>query len=449
MTPRCAARRLVAYALCLMGSVGAAAAPSQAQHVHPPAGTDSARRDPRLELVALAGARMGSGTSWVPDAMLMRGAHIQRGSWALMLDGNAALHYVRTSGTRRQWQIGSTNWAMVMADRALAGGVMQLRGMLSAEPATLTSMGYPLLLQRAEPYRGGTVTDRQHPHELLSEIAVRYSRPLGANVAAEIYLAPAGEPAIGPVAYRHRPSAANDPATPLGHHTQDATHTTFGVATVGVFTRFAKLEGSVFNGRHPDDTRTNLELRQARLDSYAGRLTVNPWPTLSFSGSFAYITGGGEGLHAAHTSLHRIGASAIHVLPTRRGTWSTAVIYGTDLRGGGEASLPSVLVETNAEIGATAIFGRAEQVRRSAGDLALTGSVRPEVTVRALSVGASRALASLGGLGVSLAARGTVNLLPRELEPFYGSRLPLGLFAYLSVRPKAPPPRPAQAVPAP
>src|SRR5256885_10869938 len=66
----------------------------------------------------------------------------------------------------------------------------------------------------------------------------------------------------------HRPSAAYDPVAPLGHHAQDFTHISDGVATLGVFTRRFKLEGSVFNGAHPDEVRTDLD--PVRLDAYGG-----------------------------------------------------------------------------------------------------------------------------------------------------------------------------------
>jgi len=353
-----------------------------------------------------------------------------------MLDGTATLQYVRTSGIREQWQFGSTNWIMGMADRPLAGGMLQLRAMLSAEPATLTSMGYPLLLQTAQPYRGGTLTDRQHPHELVSELALRYAHAINPDLAVEVYLAPAGEPAIGPVAYRHRPSAANDPVTPLGHHAQDITHTTFGVATVGVFSRVVKLEGSLFNGRHPDDVRTNVELGDARLDSYSGRLTLNPSPSLSISGSYAYIdAGAAPGHEGLHGSLHRLTASVLHVLPFASGSWSSAIVYGANMYGRTVEPLPSALIETNLELGRTAIFGRAEYVRRTDAELALTGSVNPELGIRGVSLGLAGTIASVGPLTLHAAARGTMNLLPAELEPFYGSRTPRSLLVHVFVRP--------------
>ncbi|HVE80055.1 MAG TPA: hypothetical protein VNA89_14410 [Gemmatimonadaceae bacterium] len=404
---------------------------------HRPAGDSAAAGQRRGH----AGSPMGSGTAWLPDASPMRGYHVGARGWRVMIDGAAFLQYVRQSGLRRQWQLGSTNWVMAMADRRAAGGTLQLRAMLSAEPATLTGMGYPQLLQAAQPYRGGTLTDRQHPHELVSELAVRYQRALPRGVTAELYLAPAGEPAIGPVAYRHRPSAASDPVAPLGHHAQDVTHTSFGVATVGVFTRLAKLEASAFNGRHPDDVRTGLDLAGARLDSYAGRLTVSPSAAWSVSGSFAYLRADDEEHGGVHASRHRVTASVLHARRLARGggDWSSAVVYGANLPGGGLRPLHAILVETNVERGRAAVFGRAEYVRRTAAELALTGSVSPELPVGAVSVGYARRLGTVGALGASAGARGTVNLIPGELGPFYGSRAPLGVIVYLRVRPRGRP----------
>jgi hypothetical protein len=85
-----------------------------------------------------------------------------------------------------------------------------------------------------------------------------------------------GEPAIGPVTYMHRPSAQNDPFAPLGHHWEDATHITYGVVTAAVFTRSVQLEGTVFQGREPDDDHYDFDF--GALDSYGGRVTLNPTP---------------------------------------------------------------------------------------------------------------------------------------------------------------------------
>src|SRR5438034_1250462 len=203
--------------------------------------------------------RMGSGTSWLPDASPMHAAHVTLGDWTLMVHGKGFFQYDWQGGSRGSNQLGIVNWAMAMASRPLGGGQLQLRGMVSAEPWTIGSRGYPLLVQSGESYQGAPLHDRQHPHDLFMELAALYERPVARHFALSLYLAPVGEPAVGPVAFPHRPSAADDPLAPISHHWQDGTHITFGVVTAGVFTRSAKLEASWFNGREPDEIRTNFD----------------------------------------------------------------------------------------------------------------------------------------------------------------------------------------------
>ena len=118
--------------------------------------------------------------------------------------------------------------------------------------------------------------NHQHPHDLVSELAAVYDHSLTGGVAASVYAGVVGEPALGPVAYMHRPSAAADPFAPLGHHWQDASHESFGVITLGLYTHALKLEGSAFNAREPDWYHYNLDYTGARLDSYSGRVTLLP-----------------------------------------------------------------------------------------------------------------------------------------------------------------------------
>ena len=371
---------------------------------------------------------MGSGTAWLPDAARMPGSHWSLGRWTLMTHGSVFLQYDRQLGTRAEDQLGSVNWLMVMAARSGAGGSVRFRAMASAEPWTLTARGYPQLLQVAEPYRGGIVTDRQHPHELISELSVAYEHIIGSKVAGSLYAAPVGEPALGPVSYVHRPSAAYDPTAPLGHHTQDFTHTSFGVVTIGAFTRAARVEASAFNGAHPDDVRTDFDA--VRLDSYSARVSCNPAPQWSVAAWFGHVAETG-GAHA-HGALDRFGASLLHT----RGTWSTAFIYGADLPTDAGHPLNTLLLETTLELDeVNAVYGRAEYVRRTAADLALVGSVSRELDIGAVSLGYERALWRNPRVAIGLGARGTLNLVPEELRLFYGSRTPVGLMAYVQVWP--------------
>ncbi len=368
----------------------------------------------------------GSGTAWLPAAAPSHGFHLQAGQWSVMIHGTAFLQFAQEFGQRGNYQLGSVNWVMGDASRPLAGGLFRARMMASAEYFTLTRAGYPQLLQVAQPYRGGTVTDRMHPHELLSEVAVMYDRRLTDTWMWSVYLAAVGEPALGPVAYLHRPSAVNDPTAPLGHHTQDVTHESFGVATLGLFSPKVHLEASVFNGAHPNEVRTNFDYRGAVFNSFAARLTVNPTDHWSIAGSAAYID------PHEHQPLHRLELSAVHVA----GRWSTSFIWGANVPTDTRRVLNTALIETNIELDPrNAIFGRAEYVTRTAEELALVGSISSEIEVGSFSVGYARRVGRLREVGAWLGARGHVDIVPEQLRLFYGSRTPAGVLMYLGVRP--------------
>src|SRR2546422_9798969 len=372
--------------------------------------------------------RMGSGTSWLPDASPMHAAHITLGDWSLMLHGKGFFQYDWQEGSRGSNQLGIVNWAMAMASRPLGGGQLQLRGMVSAEPWTIGSRGYPLLGQSGESYQGAPLHDRQHPHDLFMELAALYERPVARHFALSLYLAPVGEPAVGPVAFPHRPSAADDPLAPISHHWQDGTHITFGVVTAGVFTRSAKLEASWFNGREPDENRANFDYAGRRLDSYSARLTVNPGPGWSLSTWYAYLKSP-EGLYTDE-SLHRIGASALTTQPVgTKGTWSSGLIYGANDQIGPGPLASSVVLESTLDLdGTNAFFGRAEYVRKSAAELVIPSvPATTQYDIGALALGYLRTVGTVAGLSAGVGVRGSVNFVPSSLVAVYGGRTPAGV----------------------
>jgi hypothetical protein len=381
-------------------------------------------------------SRAGSGTSWLPDASPMHAIHDHLGGWTLMLHGVAFFQYDGQGGPRGADQAAVVNWGMLAARRPLAGGSLGVRAMLSAEPWTVGGSGYSLLLQSGESYQGAVLHDRQHPHDLFVELASVYERAVAHDLALSLYLAPAGEPALGPVAYPHRPSAASDPLAPLGHHWQDATHISYGVITAGLFTRAVKVEASWFNGREPDENRTDLDYAGRRLDSYSGRVTVNPGPHWSLAAWYGYLPSP-EALYP-NESLHRFGMAALHARPIgSRGQWATALIYGANAVLGSGRTLASVLVETNVDLdGVNTVFGRAEYVRKRAEDLGVT-TAPPDQTydVGAVSVGYVRELLGAGAMRLGIGARGAVSVVPPALESLYGARAPLGGAVYLRWRP--------------
>jgi hypothetical protein len=316
-------------------------------------------------------------------------------------------------------------------------GMMHLHGMLSTEPFTVGSRGYPLLLQTGESYQNAPLHDRQHPHDLFMELSAMYELPVARNLGVALYSALVGEPAIGPVAYMHRPAAQNDPFAPIGHHWQDATHITFGVLTAGVFTRTVKLEGTLFHGREPDEDRYNFDF--GALDSYGGRVTVNPSPNWSFAASYGYLKSP-EAL-LPDENQHRIGASVQFTTGLGRGgEWASALIYGANkhtIPGGPSAGFEhSLLLESNVQLdNRNSVFGRVEWVQKSAEELVVP-SFNPHAhfDVAELVLGYVRELATYAGASVGLGIRGSVNIVPADLEPTYGTRTPAGVALFLRLR---------------
>jgi len=417
-----------------------------------PAVAAGARRDTGMTaatmdsgVLGIPMTRTGSGTSWLPDSTPMYAHHIMAGGWELMLHGNVFLQEDRQLSRRGSSQFGSVNWGMLMAQHNLAGGRLSLRGMMSAEPWTVGGQGYPLLLQTGETWHGQPLHDRQHPHDLFMELAALYDHPIARNLAVLLYVAPVGEPALGPVAFPHRPSAMDDPLAPIGHHWQDATHISFGVITAGIYTRMVKVEGSIFNGREPDEIRTNFDYKGRSLDSYSGRVTVNPDPHWSLAGSYGYLKSP-EAI-APQRSLHRMTASAMNARSFGRNrTWNSTLIYGANKESGESHLSNSVLAESDLRLDRlNTVFGRMEWVQKSAADLVLptgnplaaTGFPPDEqFGLQSYVLGYVREIGRTSWGSLGLGARGSVNAVPEVLRSVYGTRTPTGIAVFLRLRPR-------------
>jgi hypothetical protein len=381
--------------------------------------------------------RTGSGTTWLPDAAPMYAYHFSRGAWTLMAHGVVFGMYDKQNGTRGNDQVSSVNWGMLMLTHLTTASKVQLRGMMSAEPWTVSDGGYPLLLQTGETYQGQPLRDRQHPHDLFMELAGVYEHALTDRVGYSLYAAPVGEPASGPVAFPHRPSAMYDPLAPLGHHWQDATHISFGVLTAGLFTHSLRLEGSVFNGREPDETRTDFDFQGSSLDSYAGRLTWNPSTHWSLSGSYAFLKSP-EGLRPDE-SVRRLSASVLgaHSFGSKAELWS-AFVFGANKHEDADHLEPSYLAEASLQLGGVHdLFARAEYVKKGDEDLVL-GTTGPsgEFGITSLAGGYMYELGRVSKARLGIGARASVNFVPSALEPYYGSRTPTGFAVYVRLAPQ-------------
>jgi hypothetical protein len=393
-------------------------------------------------------SRMGSGTSWLPNSSQAHEATLMRGSWMLSLQGAAYGFYDDQLTKRGAWEVGITDWEMVMAMRPLQGGLLHLHLMTSLEPAILGGSGYPELLQNGGTYRHSPIFDRQHPHDALMELGAMYERQVGRGMATSIYVGAVGEPALGPVAFMHRPSATNDPLAPLGHHWQDAAHQSFGVVTLGVNTRAVKLEGSVFNARETDESHLIVDYQDARLDSYSGRISWAATPRVVAAAWWGYLNAH-ERLDPT-TRMHRYGVSVIsEARGPGGGRLSSTLMWGMNLHHHGighdhgdstasrHHSSHSVLAESNLEIGgATVVFGRVERVQKDGEELGFQGGdLTTLYDVRSVVLGATRHVLSFGSADFLLGARGSVNFIPATLLATYGTRTPAGFAAYVQLRP--------------
>jgi hypothetical protein len=377
--------------------------------------------------------RESSGTAWQPESSPHRGFHFMAGPWQLMLHGAATVADDDQGGRRGDQDVWSSNMLMVMGSRPAGPGRLGVRVMLSAEPWTIGAKGYPLLLQTGETADGvHPLIDRQHPHDLLMEVAGTYSLPLGGKSSLFLYAGLPGEPALGPTAFPHRLSGLDNPEAPITHHWLDSTHITFGVATLGYVHDRVKLEGSIFTGREPDQNRTNFE--SPKMDSWSVRATWQPSPDWSFQVSTGHLHSP-EQLET-EVDTQRTTASATWNRPGRDGgNWQTTLAWGRNANSPGR-TLDGLLLESARSFGRGGrhtLFGRAERVEKD--ELFQEGEPLASrvFTVSKLSAGYVYDFLLEKDLRLGLGGVGSVAFLPAELKPAYGER-PFSWMVFLRVR---------------
>lgn len=390
---------------------------------------DMATKGP--EGLRLPHGREGSGTSWMPDSTPVFAHHFMAGDWMLML------HYSVLAGYDDQWsdrgsrRFTSINWVMGMATHPLLAGEIELRSMLSLEPATAGgAKAIPLLLQSGETYGGQPLHDRQHPHDFFMEVAAMYRHPLAAGFGLELYAAPSGEPALGPTAFMHRMSAMLNPFPPIGHHWQDATHISFPVLTAGVYNRWLKLEGSLFHGREPDENRWNFDI--GALDSWSARLSANPSSTTSFQISYGFLRSP-ESLQPAE-SLHRLTASAQYSAPILDGgNLALTAIWGRNIA---QESSNSLLGEAQIDLdGGNVPFLRVEYVQKLSHELVVPGDEHIKFDVGTAVFGYAHRFRPFGSVVPVVGAAVNVGYVPDSLQPVYGTQWPVGAFVFVGIQP--------------
>ncbi len=377
-----------------------------------------------------------SGTDLEPVSnappMLMR----MRGNWMEMLHGEVSVVEQQQTGPRGHDKLFSVNWAMPMAQRTFAHSELTLRAMFSLEPATISGRYYPELFQQGETAFGKPIVDGQHPHNLFMELAAIYDIKAGSHSVLSFYVAPVGDPSLGPEAFPHRASIGANPLAPLGHHLEDSTHIAYDVLTGGVGVgkgeRGFRLEASGFHGREPGENRWTIY--QGAIDSWSARLSVSPQRDWSMQYSLGHLHSP-EAYHpkedilrqTASIAWHRsLGENDLNMLAL----WGRNHTIGTDVNANGyllEGALSLRKQQT--------IWMRIENVDRTT-DL-LGADAPPDETVigrvQAYTGGYAHRIWGNAWSSAELGAQGTAYGVPATLTSLYSDH-PFGVAAVLHWR---------------
>ena len=381
-----------------------------------------------------------SGTSAEPPSSPMHMLMTERGHWQLMLHSNDFLAEIQqdASSDRGGGKLFSTNWIMPMAQHPLgARGQITLRAMLSLEPATITHGFYPELFQQGETVGNRNIIDGQHPHDFVMELGALYDLHLPTHTLLTLYVAPVGDPAIGPTAYPHRQSASEDPIAALGHHQQDSTHIAFSVLTAGLTHGAFRLEGSGFHGAEPTDARWHFQPSPNGLavDSYSTRLTWTPTANLSAQYSIAHIvapeqTAPNEDQRRQTASVmynRPLGAHADTSMPgmtmnsPATGNLSITGIWGQTKSSPANMLENSYLFEALLNLRRNFFWTRVESAARTSELLPLPPVAETPIGhVQAYTLGYDREY-RLGHILAAPGAQFTLDHAPSSLAPTYGS----------------------------
>ena len=225
--------------------------------------------------------------------------------------------------------------------------------------------------------------------------------------------AEAAEPALGPPAFMHRGSARLNPEAPISHHFFDSTHVTYGVVTAGVAGKAWQFEGSVFNGREPDENRWDFDF--GALDSWSARATLTPSPNWAVQVSHGFLndpeaTHPGEDEYRTTASVH---------YNSGRGLAAMGAVAVKDRHPG--ESLTAWLAEANWDITKHhTVFGRFENV---ANDELFPNHADPlhdvKFRVSKLQAGYAYTLPA-GPFALSLGGTGAKFFKPSALDAVYG-----------------------------
>ena len=353
-------------------------------------------------------------------------------SWTLMQDGVVYGLFNHQGGPRGGDEFKVPNWWMGMASRKAGKGDLTMTAMLSLDPATVGKSGYREIFQVGEALDGRPLIDRQHPHDLFMQLAAVWRVPLNERTGFTLAGGPAGEPALGPVAFMHRLSSAENPIAPLGHHTFDSTHISYGVVTAAIDRGPWMFEASLFNGREPDQERWDFDF--GKMDSVAGRVWYKPSDRWEFQVSTGHLV---EPEELSHGNVQRTTASGSWI--RKNGDNFTALTAGWGANAAHETVRHAVFGELTRRLGPLAVFGRAELVQvETEVLLGGHGHGAPALkdAVGAFTFGALRDVGVWRGFEAGFGGNLTLYAVPDVLQHTHGER-PVSFQLFFRVRPPA------------
>jgi hypothetical protein len=262
---------------------------------------------------------------------------------------------------------------------------------------------------------------------------VAYTYAFSKRSDLTVYIGYPGEPALGSVAFMHRPSALANPDAPITHHWNDGTHITFGVATIGYRYDKFKLEASSFTGREPDENRYNFD--KPKFDSWSGRLSYNPSMNWSLQVSHGFVKSP-EVLHPEE-DVHRTTASAIYSLPLAKDIWLNATALWGQNKIAGEPGENAALLEGALRLRRWELYTRYEWVQKSTEELALNAATFGEhqvFPVNEWTLGLTYDVVELAKTRLALGAHATWFRGDGQLSGLYG-RNPIGGEVFLRIYP--------------
>jgi hypothetical protein len=363
-------------------------------------------------------------------------AGLMLGDWHVMQDGMVFLTFNHQGGPRGDTEFKSQNWWMGMFSRPAGAGQLTLSGMLSLDPLTVGNEGYAQLFQAGETYQGRPLIDRQHPHDFLMQLAAIWRVPLSDRLHLTLAGAPVGEPALGPVAFMHRRSSAENPTAPLGHHSFDSTHIAMGVITAALDSGPWMIESSVFHGAEPDENRWDL-MDPGPLDSIAVRGWYHYGETWTFQASHGFLKDP-EAFDPG--DVRRTTVSASWEAERGRDFTAATIALGRNTKHG--AGYNALIAEGTQRRGLHSFYGRLEALHVES-ELLQTGHPHhsddhapSRDVVIALTLGAVREVWSWNGVDLGIGGDLTFYGVPDALAPTHGSR-PVSFHVFGRLRPPA------------